>query len=151
MFFAGAKRSQLRMPGNDTSWKPCVGGNGFVAGVAGDTAGVRMADDASHDENGGLQSERRGKLCEACSVVVNDGSRRDAMHKFLTAEPGERRGSKKGGRSRGNHFVYRDAALFAGGDHCKEVFVAFVGGGLAFQTSEAAQMPVESMQPCKTH
>src|SRR5258707_981921 len=145
MFFAGAKRSQLRMPGNDTSWKPCVGGNGFVAGVAGDTAGVRMADDASHDENGGLQSERRGKLCEACSVVVNDGSRRDAMHKFLTAEPGERRGSKKGGRSRGNHFVYRDAALFDGGDDCKQVFPAFLCRRIAFQLREVAGMAVVVM------
>ena len=77
------------MSGDYTSWQARVGGNGFVAGVACDSASVGMTDDAGHDENGGLQSERSGKLCEACSVIVNDGSGRDAMHKFLGAKAGE--------------------------------------------------------------
>src|SRR5256885_12892937 len=105
MLFAGAERSQSGMSGDDTSWKACIGGNGFVAGVAGDSASVGMADDASHDEDSWLESERGRKLRQACGVIVNDGSGRDAVHKFLAAKAGERRGSKKSGGSRGDDFV----------------------------------------------
>src|SRR5258707_8721498 len=149
MLFAGAERSQLGMSCNHTSWQARIGGNGFVAGVARDSARVGMTDDASHDENGGLQSERRGKLCEACSVVVNDGSGRGAMHKLLAAKAGERRGSKKSRRPRGNHFVDGGAVLFDGGDDCKQVFVAFVCGCAAFRLREVAEVSVVVMQAAK--
>src|SRR5882757_9581599 len=149
VLFAGAERSEPGMAGDDTSWKACVGGNGFVAGVACDAASVRMADDTRHDENGGLQSERRGKLREACSVVVNDGSGRSAMQKFLAAKAGERRGSKKSRGSRGNHFVDCRAALFDGADEREQVFVAFVGSGVAFQLREVAEVAVVVMQAAK--
>jgi len=89
MLFAWSERSESGMSGDDTSWKACVGGNGFVAGVACDSPSVGMADDASHNEHSWLESERSRELRQACSVVVNDGSGRRAMHKFLAAKAGE--------------------------------------------------------------
>ena len=47
MFFAGGERSEFGMAEDDTSGDAGVGRYGFVAGVAGDDAGARMADDAS--------------------------------------------------------------------------------------------------------
>src|SRR5258707_11350331 len=101
-----------------------------------------MTADGGNDENGGLQSERRGKLCEAGGVVVNDGSGRSAMHKLLAAKAGERRGSKKSRRSRGNDFVDGGAALFDGGDDRKQVFVTFLCGCVAFHLREVAEVTV---------
>src|SRR5256885_36189 len=149
MLFARSERSESGMAGDDTSWKACIGGNRFMAGVAGDAASVGMADDASHDEHCGLQSQRSGELCEACSVVVNDGSGRGAMQKFPAPKAGERRGSKKSGGSRGNDFVDGDAALFDGGDDSKQVFVTFVCGCVAFRLSEVAEVSVVIMQAAK--
>ena len=71
------------------------------------------------------------------------------MHKFLAAKAGERRGSKKSRRSRGNHFVDGGAALFDGGDDREQVFVTFVCGRVAFKLGEIAEVAVVVMQAAK--
>src|SRR5256885_15100790 len=101
MLFAGAERSQSGMSGDDTSWKACIGGNGFVAGVAGDAASVGMADDASHDENGGVQTHRGGEVWPARGRRCQQaGGGRGEGETFAPLDAGRHRSKKKGG-SRG--------------------------------------------------
>src|SRR5260221_6857059 len=75
MLFAGAERSQLGMSCNHTSWQARIGGNGFVAGVARDSARVGMTDDASHDENGGVASKRNAANLAARRSAVESRCR----------------------------------------------------------------------------
>ena len=77
MLLAGGEWSKFRMAEDEAGGDAGVGGNGFVAGIAGDDAGMRMADYASQNQSRGAVTVFRGELVQATGVAINNGSWRD--------------------------------------------------------------------------
>src|ERR1700675_4555440 len=104
MLFTGRKRSEFGMSEDDAGGNAGVGGYGFVAGIAGDDAGMGTADHAGDHQCRPAITIFAGKLVEAAGVVLNNRAGRDAMDETAAAKALVGHRAREGWRPGRDHF-----------------------------------------------
>src|ERR1700720_4166371 len=102
MLFAGRERREFGMAEDEAGGDAGVGGDGFVAGVTGDDAGMRMADYASQNQGRGAVAVFGGELVQAAGGAIDNRAGRDAMNEVTVAKAFIAQGAWESGRACGD-------------------------------------------------
>src|ERR1017187_9047068 len=86
MFFAGRKRSKFRMTDDDAGRNSGIGGDCFVAGIAGDDSSMRTAHYTRQYQCRRAVSIFLRELRQAGGVAIDNGSGRNAMDEIAAAK-----------------------------------------------------------------
>src|ERR1700722_8494136 len=150
MFLARLQRNHIRSASDCTCRHARVGGNAFMACIAGDYVGFRMAHYGRDDQRRGLISPLCGQLLDAGRVAVYDCSRRGTMDEFSFLKRSVVGSERKRGGAAGDHFFKRKTGAFDGHDDLHQTVVSFVcelftllqrrGGHVAVVVMQASEL-----------